>query len=55
MTTILLLSCEWTPGTQSYRVCLFVLCNRHWFNRVPEANLGIAVTEAGASTGGLLS
>ena len=23
-------------------VWFFVLCNRHWFNRVPEANLGIA-------------
>ena len=22
-------------------VCFFVLCNRHWFNRVPGANLGI--------------
>jgi hypothetical protein len=22
-------------------VCFFVLCNRHWFNRVPGATLGI--------------
>jgi hypothetical protein len=24
------------------RVCFFVLCNRHWFNRVPGSNLRIA-------------
>jgi hypothetical protein len=23
-------------------VCFFVLCDRHWFNRVPGTNLGIA-------------
>ena len=23
-------------------VCFFVLCNQHWFNRVPGANLGVA-------------
>jgi hypothetical protein len=23
-------------------VCFFVSCNRHWFNRVPASNLGIA-------------
>jgi hypothetical protein len=24
------------------RPCFFVLCNRRWFNRVPESSLGIA-------------
>ena len=28
--------------TVTSTVCFFVLCNRHWFNRVPGSILGIA-------------
>ena len=29
-------------------MCFLVLCNRHWFNRVPGANPGIAGLPSGA-------
>jgi hypothetical protein len=31
-----------TGPTITVCVCFFVLCNRHWFSRVPGANLRIA-------------
>ena len=30
------------PGWLTDPVCFFLICHRHWFNRVPGANLGIA-------------
>jgi hypothetical protein len=31
-----------SPSPHRVCVCFFALCNRHWFNRVPGSNLGIA-------------
>ena len=30
------------PGWLTDPVCFFLICHRHWFNRVPGANLRIA-------------
>ena len=35
------------PG--QYRVCFFVLCKRHWINRVPGAHRGdVTASESGS-------
>jgi hypothetical protein len=47
---------EVAPDGALYRrlcVCVFVLCNRHWFNRVPGAHLGIACLPFTPPFGGL--